>query len=622
RRWLLFLDDLDVGAKLARRLQQDQQRIATVVKGDRFSLLSVPENNGSSQLVYALNPQEPADYRALLSDLQQRNCLPERIVHLWSLTQTSSFLSIDLNSRLPEGYASLLRLTAALDELDSCAAEIVVISTGLQDVSGTEIIQPDKAPILAACRVIPMEYETLTCRSIDILPPAAEMDSTVDLLEREIQAETAESAIAYRGSCRWLQSFDPVRLDSSNDSLLRPQGVYLITGGLGAVGTVLAEDLARSQQAKLILVSRTELPPRETWDVDNHPEAIQHKIQQIQHLESLGAEVWVTSADVTDREQMHDVVRKGRARFGTIHGVIHAAVTLNKQLIRDSEAALDLSTSAKVQGAVVLDRIFKDADLDFLLICSSQAAYLGGLRMVTYAAENVFLDAFAHHRTHHQHAYTLSVNWDRWTRPEQEEDSSDSRPPNLPAELRSGMTPEEGIEVFHRVLSQHLPSQIVISTQAWLALIDRTSTNLKSSLQALPEEWLQSQLPQTTHPRPELPTVYVAPRDEIEQALAELWQQVLGVTPVGIHDNFFDLGGDSLTATILVSQASKQFEIDVPARSFFQAPTVAGSAEIILDYLSEGNDDLMAAALAEIEGLSDEEVERELAQSEPREDVK
>ena len=621
--WLLFLDDLGVGVQLANRLQQDGRQVTTVVKGEHFSCLSDPDRNGSSRLAYTLNPQEPEDYQALLLDLQWRGHLPEQIIHLWSVTQTS--LAIDLEISLQEGYVSLLRLAHALSETTTDPTEITVISTGLQDVSGQEMIQPEKSPLLGACRVIPQEYETLSCRSIDIPPPSmGQMSQVVDLLRGELLAETTEPVIAYRGSYRWIQSFEPIPISASEErSLLRCQGVYLITGGLGSVGLTLAEELARSQKAKLILVSRTELPPRETWHEDNHPETIRHKIQKVLTLESLGSEVQVARADVTDQEQMDAVVQATEARFGPINGVIHAAVEIHKQLIRDCSNTLELSTSAKLKGALVLDQIFKETDLDFLLICSSQAAYLGGLRMVAYTAENSFLDAFAHYRTHQQDAYTLSVNWDRWTQMENVDTSGSLQRSYLRTELRSGLSPEEGIEVFHRVLSQRSLSQIIVSTQSFQALIHRTSLDLKGSLDSLRGEWFQSQLPQTSHPRPNLPTPYMAPRNDVEQTLTELWQQVLGIIPVGIHDNFFDLGGDSLTATVLVSQASQRFGIDVPFRQFFQTPTVAASAQIILEALGEGADqEMLAEALAEIEDLSEEEVEQQLAQDQAKEGMR
>ncbi len=82
----------------------------------------------------------------------------------------------------------------------------------------------------------------------------------------------------------------------------------------------------------------------------------------------------------------------------------------------------------------------------------------------------------------------------------------------------------------------------------------------------------------TTHGRPGLATPYVAPTTPTEAALAEVWQELLGVAPVGIHDSFFDLGGHSLMASQLVARLSARFGAEVPLVALFEAPTVAALA--------------------------------------------
>jgi acyl carrier protein len=77
-------------------------------------------------------------------------------------------------------------------------------------------------------------------------------------------------------------------------------------------------------------------------------------------------------------------------------------------------------------------------------------------------------------------------------------------------------------------------------------------------------------------------TEFVAPRSPIEEALSEIWTEVLGVERVGVFDNFFELGGHSLLATQVISRAKKKFESELPLRSIFEEPTVAGLASVIM----------------------------------------
>jgi acyl carrier protein len=95
---------------------------------------------------------------------------------------------------------------------------------------------------------------------------------------------------------------------------------------------------------------------------------------------------------------------------------------------------------------------------------------------------------------------------------------------------------------------------------------------------------------------------YVAPRTELERELTQLWADVLRVEKVGIHDNFFDLGGHSLLATQLISRIREAFLVDIPLRSIFEAPTVAGLSKIIVQQQIEqaGSEDL-AEVLAQLD---------------------
>ena len=89
---------------------------------------------------------------------------------------------------------------------------------------------------------------------------------------------------------------------------------------------------------------------------------------------------------------------------------------------------------------------------------------------------------------------------------------------------------------------------------------------------------------------------YVSPRNEVEKMLAKIWEESLNIQRVGIHDNFFALGGDSLLATRVFSRVRMAFQIELPLRAVFRDPTILGQALRIEE-----------AVLADIEELSDEE---------------
>src|SRR5207302_1025409 len=155
-------------------------------------------------------------------------------------------------------------------------------------------------------------------------------------LAERLLAEVASAAApdgapvaAYRGGVRWVQDFARVRPREMPlpPLRLRDEGVYLLTGGLGGIGLALAEHLARTVRARLVLTGRSPLPPREEWDgwLAGHAadDRVSARLLQLRRIEALGAEVMAVTADAADLAQMREVVAAARQRFGAIHGVIH-----------------------------------------------------------------------------------------------------------------------------------------------------------------------------------------------------------------------------------------------------------------------------------------------------------
>ena len=148
------------------------------------------------------------------------------------------------------------------------------------------------------------------------------------------------------------------------------------------------------------------------------------------------------------------------------------------------------------------------------------------------------------------------------------------------------------------LLSEKLPDYMIPSSFVVLDAMPLTPTG-KVDRKALPAP---------SRARPELNTSFVAPRTLFEKELAQVWAEILTLDLVGIHDNFFDLGGHSLEATRVVSRIIKTFQVDVPLPALFAAPTVAEMAAMITEHQAKklGEQDLNRI-LAELESLSEDE---------------
>ncbi|WP_437283008.1 beta-ketoacyl synthase N-terminal-like domain-containing protein [Sorangium sp. So ce375] len=537
-----------------------------------------------------------------------RGASPQCVVHLGLCTgPMPGEPSAERFERLQErGYFGLVRLLQAITAEGLALPErVFVVADHLFEVDGQDELVPEKATIRGPALVAPQEYPGLVCRVLD---PGADDDAArAAWLLDELASEARDAAVAFRRGRRWVEAYEPVRLDASEP--LRERGVYLITGGLGGVGLVLAKRLARQVQARLALLGRRSLPAREEWASwlagRGEHDATSRRIRAVLELEALGAEVLVLEADVSDPRAMDGALRAVDARFGRLHGVFHCAGDVGAEAFREiaqaDAAQAQAQFKSKVHGLLVLDRILAGRDLDFCNLVSSLSAVLGGLGFAAYAAANLFMNAYAARKRRASEVPWTSIDWDSWR-------LDDVRPVihGLGASVNQfEMSPAEGAEACMRVLAQRDLARVVVSSgdlherlRQWVGKAPeapRTSTQL--------------------HARPDIGTPLVAPCGPLERELTEIWQELFGIAEVGVHDDFFALGGHSLLATQLNARLYARLHVEMSLSELLQAPTIAELARMIAHRRTEkAEPKLLEALLAEVEGLSPDEVERLLAQ--------
>jgi len=415
--------------------------------------------------------------------------------------------------------------------------------------------------------------------------------------------------VAFRGRRRWEQIYEPAPLAKGEAQIreLREKGVYLIIGGLGGVGLLLARYFAEKVKARLVLTSRAELPPRSEWEqwiaARGEEDGGSSKIRRVQELESLGAEVVTAAVDVTDQDQMQSLIDLTLNRFGQINGVLYAAGTTSgpsmfRPMVELGPAEFEMQFGPKGHGLYILEKVLRGQAIDFCLLFSSNSSVLGGLGFAAYSAANCFVDAFVTHYNKLTDARWISASWDGWP-----EETKKIKGVQTSMD-QYAMTIEESAEATRRVVCLGPKGHVVVATGDLPARLDLW---IKLKPQQTGAEHLSS-----THSRPNLQNAYVAPRNEREQIVANTWQELLGISQVGIHDNFFDLGGHSLLATRLVAQLREIFRVDLPLRRLFETPTVQGLAQAITDISDGEADDDKREILEMLTQLSEEEVDREI----------
>jgi amino acid adenylation domain-containing protein len=539
---------------------------------------------------------EPGDdFAARLAGLRAEGRTPRTIVHLGGLEGE------EYEEAQERGFRSLVRLAQALGE-SSEPVDLCIVAAGLFDVTGREELRPARATLLGPARVIPWELPHVSCRAVDV-----ELPLDLGALVREIEARTPDArALALRGGRRWVPDWEPFRLDGEavQPPRIREDGVYLVTGGLGGVGSEIAKSLARGRRVRLALLGRTPLPPREEWSARVAAGgAASVALQRLLALEELGAEVLPLVADVTDRAALERAVDEVRRRFGAIQGVVHAAGVAGGGLIqRDTAGESERVLAPRVRGALLLDDLLRNEPLEFLVLTSSLGALFGEPGQTGLCAAGAFFDAFAQARSRRPGPLVISIDWDTWQEVGMAADTA-----GLPEELRrareqalaTGIAPAEGGAVFARVIERAELPQAVVSTKD----LGAVARHLEALMRGGPAA------SRAAYARPELPSAYEAPRDGTEEAVAAIWRELLGIERVGVNDNFFDLGGHSLLATQVMSRVRETLSVDVPLEAFFEAPTVGGLAERVASQGKPAEGDDLESLLREIESLSADEVQ-------------
>ncbi|WP_160164589.1 type I polyketide synthase [Pedosphaera parvula] len=445
--WLIFEDQSGLGTRFRQQLEASaKESMAEQVKASEVVSVRIGGRFWKmSDNLFIIDPHKPADYWRLLKELTEAGRVPERIVHLWNASPDEDNSAQPVLNQRTSNYSfhSLLFLAQAIGQVGwTHPMQLAIISQGMQALAGESVRQPAKALLLGPCKVIPREFPNLLCRSIDVMlpePGSQEEQRLLRQIELEFDAVPEDRVVAYRGSGRWVQTYEAVRLEGvtektstsqaapSAEQVVRPisipairsGGVYLITGGLGGLGLEMAGHLAKKAPVKLVLVGRTGLPRREDWEstlTSTDPGSKVHRtIKQLQALEASGAEVMVAAADVSKREEMQPVLEKVWQRFGAIHGVIHAAGVLNDCLIQmKTPDGAERVFAPKVTATLLLEELLANTKLDFLLLCSSVSALAGVPGQVDYCAANAFLDAFAQWKTAKDGTWTVAINWGAW----------------------------------------------------------------------------------------------------------------------------------------------------------------------------------------------------------------
>ncbi|MFG2652933.1 SDR family NAD(P)-dependent oxidoreductase [Streptomyces sp. NPDC048436] len=412
--WLVFDSGHPVVQHVTDQLSGGGARVTVVRAGTEFARLAEGR--------FTLRPDAADDLEQLLTALADDP--PGTVVHAFTLTdpEADPLADATVADTLAKGFYSLLHLGQQLDRADlGTDVKVYAVSSNLQEVSGTERLEPAKATLVGPVLLMERELAGVTSRAVDLSLPA---DEPAEVLARRLVAEfgtpTDDLQVAWRGRKRWRLDYRPAPVEEPRPDapVIRPGGTYLITGGLGGIGLAVADDLARTGPVTLVLMSRSPVPPREQWkelaDSLETEEALRGKLLRLLSFEERGATVVPVRCDVSDEAALAEVLAAVRAEFGPVHGVFHSAGIAGGGMMAvrgDDDAARVLAP--KVAGTLGLHRLL-GTEPDFMMLFSSEIAVTGAFGQVDYCAANNFLDRFASWACR-RGLPVVSIGWAGWS---------------------------------------------------------------------------------------------------------------------------------------------------------------------------------------------------------------
>ncbi|QIZ51777.1 SDR family NAD(P)-dependent oxidoreductase [Dickeya zeae] len=570
----------------------DNESLADALRaryGDDASLITATTASAFAQHDshrFSVDTQSASSMRALCEQLAEQALLPTHIVqaigtdnHFDALTASGRASSLQASLHAP--LQALRHLFVALETVNpGQALRCVNVYTASDDQ-----VEPQQDAVSGYARsllTINHRFELFTLRS-DANDAASLADAVYQEFVQRPQA-LAGLEVAYRQGVRYQRQAGAITPPPADGQGSQPQlrfvqhGHYVITGGAGKLGLLMAQYLASRYQARLVLSGRSARPS----------EAV---MQQLAAMRELGAEVCYVAADVAQDGQADALIAQAKAAFGALNGVLHCAgVASATPMTALSDDEFDALIGPKVGGLVALDRATAQEPLAVFINFSSVSAVLGDLGSGAYAAGNRFMDSHALWRTQQvtkgqRSGQTLSVNWPLWASGQMNIEQDDASLFEFSGMAALGQ--EAGIIALERALLEQRPELLV-------AVGDRNK--VARSLRIQVEETVQPAssvaVPTLTQaPRPQ-PTAAIAtpaiatpeiatPAGDSAYARSEsaLKERISAITKLPASDiavdaTFEQLGMDSVMLMELRAVLEKEYD-GLPKTAPFEYNTTA-----------------------------------------------
>lgn len=547
RNFLVFCDHSELSKAVIDEMQEKGNTVIQVLIGTDYI------KHSSNQ--FSIDPLRTEQYEQLFQDLETTGILISDIMYLWSLnlaSQTIALAEEDLEFNL--AYFSVGRILKSWK--NGTDRNIFIFTNALYSVLGNEKVNYGNSLMLGLIKTVPLENQ-IPAINIDIV--SENWDSTlVKSLVTEVLSTGVDSdrIVAFRLGRRWVQEFQSSHQSMvDNETQLKNNGLYLLTGGLGKMGFVLAKHLITKYEANVVLLGRTDLGAiTDNEDI---------RLKRFNELKKLNPSTSYISADVSCSKNFNAAFGQNKDLMHSLNGIIHLSRGDDNDLDFIDYLSADKTINMlapKVNGIENLYNTFKNSNLDFIWMASSLSATYGTMGLSAYISSNTYLEYFALSKSGNLKCVEFpAINFEE----------------NFPSRKHNVLFPAEVIEVFEKTLEFQDSNIIYVSKEdinLTLNLFNKTSHKLLGQENKSSAEKIE---------RPHLQTDYMDAKTDVEKKLKLIFEDFFEIIDIGVQDDFFELGGDSLRAMVFLKKINKEFNIEISISDFFTNKNIQGIANLI-----------------------------------------
>lgn len=571
---LLFLRDNKYSQSLIEHAKSKGAKLIVVHDGAEFKQI---DNS-----TYEINIENESDYEQIFSDLRNGSVEIDTIVHGFDWCQETTAIS-DYDHLIDGqnyGVLSMYHMVNALEkQYKNISCKIATLSTNAHQVTGDESdLDPSRMTALGVNKVVSQEYPMIESVFMDCdVPEDTEKQVAMIFDEAIVRPHLVDHIVAIRNQHRYrqiLRRMEQSEIEKAQEPLIKEGLTYLIAGGSGYLGMETALHLAKKEKVNIAIASRSDHSVLNETDLKEQSEPkLQKMVNIVREIRSLGSEIKFFQGDVTDLAQCQSVLAQCRKQFKTINGIFLTIKNIShKRLSVVSFDEFRSNIQAKLKAVYHLNKETENDPIDLFVMFSSISSLTGGPTGADCSASNLFLDSYGDYRNSIIGKRTIILNYtlidaddgsldsDRLTMipPLTKEECFKCMDVFLDTNLNFAVMADFASNVTHKVLSF---MKVNFSDDVLQEFSNRANKGGKTKKIAPVEAEAEIQTTLT--------------EKELEAAISKAISEILGHSRIQPYDNFFEIGGDSISAIKLIDRLKNITQMEVDISILYDYPCVA-----------------------------------------------